>query len=90
MPAESVEERAAKLLRSMPRKGCSPDNAACEGFRGRLKNELFCSRDWLTPTIEEFVAALDSCIRWHDDARMNISLGSRGPVGHRRNLGIAA
>jgi hypothetical protein len=24
---------------------CSPDNAACEGFFGRLKNEFFYSRD---------------------------------------------
>lgn len=27
------------LQRSMSRKGCSPDNAACEGFFGRLKVE---------------------------------------------------
>ena len=25
----------------MSAKGCSPDNAAAEGFFGRLKNELF-------------------------------------------------
>ena len=31
----------AKLIRSMSRKGCSPDNAACEGFFGRLKSEMF-------------------------------------------------
>ena len=31
----------AKLIRSMSRKGCSMDNAACEGFFGRLKTELF-------------------------------------------------
>lgn len=31
----------AKLMRSMSRKGCSPDNAACEGFFGRLKTEMF-------------------------------------------------
>ena len=30
---------AAGLIRSMSRKGCSPDNAACEGFFGRLKTE---------------------------------------------------
>ena len=28
------------------REGCSPDNAAAEGFFGRLKNELFYGRDW--------------------------------------------
>lgn len=32
---------AFQLSRLMSRKGCSPDNAACEGFLGRLKNELF-------------------------------------------------
>ena len=31
--------RDAKLIRSMSRKGCSPDNAACEGFFGMLKRE---------------------------------------------------
>lgn len=36
----------ANLVRSMSRKGYSPDNAACEGFFGRLKTELFYSRSW--------------------------------------------
>jgi transposase InsO family protein len=31
--------------RSMSRKGCSPDNSACEGFFGRLKNEMYYSHD---------------------------------------------
>ena len=44
-------------MRSMSRKGCLPENAACEGFFGRLKIEMFFSRNWLSTTIEEFVAA---------------------------------
>jgi putative transposase len=80
----------AKLVRSMSRKACSPDNAACEGFFGRLKNEMFYSRDWLSTTIEEFVAALDAYIRWYNEARIKISLGFRSPMQHRRNLAIAA
>lgn len=36
----------AGLTRSMSRKGCSPDNSACEGFFGRLKNEMFYGRSW--------------------------------------------
>ena len=80
----------AKLVRSMSRKGCSPDNAACEGFFGRLKTEMFFSRDWLSTTIEEFVAAVDAYIRWYNDARIKISLGFRSPTEHRRSLGIAA
>lgn len=29
-----------RFQRSMSRKGCSPDNSACEGFFGRMKNEM--------------------------------------------------
>lgn len=79
----------ARLVRSMSRKGCSPDNAACEGFFGRLKNELFYSRNWLSTTIEEFVTVLDSYIRWYNETRIKVSLGSRSPIEHRRNLGLA-
>ena len=34
----------AGLIRSMSKKGCSPDNSACEGFFGHLKTEMFCRR----------------------------------------------
>ena len=74
----------------MSRKGCSPDNAACEGFFGRLKTEMVFTRDWLSTTIEKFVAAVDAYIRWYNDARIKISLGFRSPVEHRSRLGIAA
>ncbi len=80
----------AKLIRSMSRKACSPDNAACEGFFGRLKNELFHSRDWLNTTIDDFVSAVDSYIRWSNEARIKISLRSRSPIEYRRTMGIAA
>ncbi len=80
----------AKLVRSMSRKGCSPDNAACEGFFGRLKNELFYSRDWMSASIEEFVATLDAYIHWYNDTRIKDSLGFRSPIEYRRDLGIAA
>ncbi|MDK6955565.1 IS3 family transposase, partial [Klebsiella pneumoniae] len=29
------------LTRSMSKKGCSPDNSACEGFFGRMKTEIY-------------------------------------------------
>ena len=80
----------AKLVRSMSRKGCSPDNAACEGFFGRLKIEMLYGRDWLSSSIEEFVAALDAYIHWYNDVRIKSSLGFRSPTDHRRCLRIAA
>lgn len=79
----------AKLVRPMSRKGCSPDNAACEGFFGRMKIEMFFSRNWLSATIEELVAAFDAYIYWYNEAWIKMSLGFRGPTEHRRSLGIA-
>ena len=37
-PGWIMRAEAANLTRSMSKKGCSPDNAACEGYFGRLKN----------------------------------------------------
>jgi transposase InsO family protein len=78
---------AAGLVRSMSRKGCSPDNAACEGFFGRLKTEMFYSGNWQSTTVEQFMAALDSYIRWYNEKRIKISLGSRSPLEYRESLG---
>lgn len=80
----------AKLVRSMSRKGCSPDNAACEGFFGRLKTEMFYSRDWQGTTIEQFIKALDSYICWYNEKRIKISLGSLSPIEYRASLGFTA
>jgi len=79
----------ANLTRSMSRMACSPDNAACEGFFGRLKNELFYPRDWRLATIEQFIEAVDSYIRWYNEKRIKISLGSLSPIEYRVSLGLA-
>lgn len=50
---------AAGLQRSMSRKGCSPDNSACEGLFGRLKNEMFYNRDWKGVSIQQFIQILN-------------------------------
>ena len=78
----------AKLVRSMSRKACSPDNAACEGFFGRLKTELFYPRDWRSTTIEQFIKEVDGYIRWYNEKRIKISLGARSPIEYRNSLGI--
>jgi len=80
----------AKLIRSMSRKGCSPDNAACEGFFGRLKTELFYPRKWEDITIEEFMKIVDSYIHWYNEKRIKISLGSLSPIEYRESLGLTA
>jgi putative transposase len=80
----------ANLIRSMSRKACSPDNAACEGFFGRLKTELFYPRDWRSTTVEQFIEVLDSYIRWYNEKRIKISLGSLSPIEYRESLGLTA
>lgn len=78
----------AKLTRSMSRKGYSPDNAACEGFFGRLKTELFYPRNWRATTIEQFIEVVDAYIRWYNEKRIKISLGSLSPLEYRERLGF--
>jgi transposase InsO family protein len=42
---------------------CSQDNAACEGFFGRLKTELFYPRNWTSITIEQVSALTYKSVR---------------------------
>lgn len=79
----------AKLIRSMSKKGCSPDNSACEGFFGRLKNEMFYGRSWIGITIETFMHELDEYLKWYNHSRVKISLGGMSPILYRRSLGLA-
>jgi putative transposase len=80
---------AEKLVRSMSRKACSPDNAACEGFFGRLKTELFYPRDWKTITVDQFIQEVDSYIRWYNEKRIKISLGALSPIEYRNRIDLA-
>lgn len=80
----------AQLTRSMSRKGCSPDNSACEGFFGRLKNEMYYNRTWINTTATDFMQQVDAYIQWYNQHRIKLSLGGSSPAEYRRNLGIAA
>lgn len=81
---------SAKLIRSMSRKGCSPANAACKGFLGRLKTELFYPRNWQIITIDQFIQIVDACIRWYNEKTIKIFLGSVSPLEYRESLRITA
>ena len=85
----------AGVERSMSRKGHSPDNAACEGFFGRLKVEFFHGRDWRGVSAERFAAELAEWIRWYREGRLKaFDEGGRKVydtiAGRRRRLGLAA
>lgn len=86
---------AAGVTRSMSRKGHSPDNAAMEGFFGRLKVEPFQGRDWSGWGVGEFSEALRDYVRWYREGRLKaFSEGGRTVydtiAGRRRRLGLTA
>lgn len=76
------------LIRSMSEKGCSPDNAACEGFFGRLKNEMFYNRSWQGVSTKRFIAILNDYLIWYREKRIKLSLGGLSPIEYRRSLGL--
>ena len=79
----------AGLTRSMSKKGCSPDNSACEGFFGRLKNEMFYNRSWSGVTVEAFINEVNKYLNWYCNKRIKLSLGGLSPMEYRRKLGYA-
>lgn len=80
----------AGLIRSMSKKGCTPDNSACEGFFGLLKNEFFYNQDWSDVSIEKFIDTLDAYLVWYNEKRIKISLGYMSPMEYRHSLGLSA
>ena len=81
-------ERAG-LTRSMSKKGCFPDNSACEGFFGRLKNEMFYGHSWKNITIEQFIDEVNEYIIWYAEKRIKLSLGGLSPLQYRQSLGLS-
>jgi transposase InsO family protein len=73
----------------MSAKGCSPDNAAAEGFFGRLKQEFFHKRSFAGVTMEGFVAMLDEHMRWYRDTRIKTEFGM-SIMDKRRQLGLVS
>ncbi len=80
----------AGFPRSMSKKGCSPDNSACEGLFGRLKNEMFYNRDWSNVSIPEFISILNEYLIWYNEKRIKTSLGNLSPLEYRQHLGLTA
>ena len=68
---------------------CSPDNSACEGFFGRIKNEVLCGRDWKGWTLDDFMYFIDRNLNWFRNERIKIGLNNKSPKEYRTELGLA-
>ena len=77
------------LTRSMSAKGCSPDNAAAEGFFGHLKQEFFHKRSFQGVSIDGFAKMLDEYMVWHRDKRIKLEYGM-SIMDKRIQLGLVA
>lgn len=78
----------ANLIRSMSKKGCSPDNSACEGFFGTIKQEMFYNRSWLNVSINSFIEYLNTYLEWYSNDRIKSSLNYMSPIEYRISLGL--
>ena len=87
-PGWIARTEKAGLTRSMSRKACTADNAACEGLFGTIKNELFYGRSWTGFSLEAFVDTLDEYLHWYNRTRIKMSLGAMSPMEYRTNLGL--
>ena len=76
--------------RSTGARGCSPDNAAAEGFFGRMKTESVYPGRWEERARGEVLVPVDEYLRWHGHGRIKRLLGWMSPVQYRQSQGTAA
>lgn len=73
--------QTAGITRSMSKKGYTPDNAACEGFFGRMKNEMYYGRRWTT--CDDLETAIHAYIDFYNTSRIKVSLGGYSIQAYR-------
>ena len=73
----------------MSAKGCSPDNAAAEGFFGRPRQEFFHKRSFAGVSMDGFIGMLDDYMVWYRDRRIKTEFGM-SIMDRRRELGLVA
>ena len=89
-PDGSVAWKHREKARSRPGRSCSPEKSACEGFFGRLKNEMFYNKKWANITVDRFMEIIDNYLCWQNSKRIKLSLGAKSPMEYRESLGLAA
>ena len=78
------------LTRSTGAKGCSPDNAAAEGFLGRPRQEFFHKRSFAGVSMDGFINMLDDYMVRYRDKRIKTESGHghHGPSTQTRSYGM--
>lgn len=78
------------LTRSTGAKGCSPDNAAAEGFFGRPRQEFFHKRSFAGVSMDWFIGMLDEYMVRYRDKRIKTESGHghHEPAAQTRSCGM--
>lgn len=76
------------VLQSQCRRRGYPDDSACEGVFGRMKNEMFYYASWAGYSIEQFICAIDQYLYRCCEKRIKLSLGGMRPLEYRRSKGL--
>lgn len=72
------------ITRSMSRKGNSGDNAACEGFFGRMKTEMYYGIKW--SSANDLEAAINAYMDFYNNRRITAKLDGMTIAEHRDTL----
>lgn len=72
------------ITRSMSRKGRSGDNAACEGFFGRMKTEMYYGIKW--ERASDLERSINEYMDFYNNRRIKMSLGGLTIKEHRDRL----
>lgn len=76
------------FVRSLPKKGCPPDNSAYEGFFGTIKSEMLCNEGQARMAAKES-PYLENCLNRFRKKRAKESLGYKSMIDRRREIGVS-
>lgn len=80
----------AGIARSMPRRGCTPDNQRMEAFFGTMRTEMSRKGDWKDVSPEGLEDRINRYLARYSTTRRKRSLGGMSPIQYRRSLNLAA
>ena len=59
-------------------------------FHKTPTQQLFLNNSFNQLDLEQFIQVVDAYIRWYNEKRIKISLGSLSPLEYRASLGLTA
>lgn len=61
--------------------------SSLEGFFGTMKSESYYPEKWSRLKADDLIGEIDAYIEWHNERRIESSLGYMSPMEYRKSLG---